>query len=261
MNLQSIGGRLFVGIGVVGVVCAVALMSRSGGAQSTTAPAAPVTAPSQQFLEFDMPGDTSGVTAFIVGYFAPGERGPAFSFEVPRARVESRKPGSMRIPLIVGPLPAGQTYTIRLRTVAGGRQSAWSAPSGSFTVPSNVTSEVGIPVPSAGRSAAARPRAARTALSELEKDPALVKRLSAEFPDLDLTKAAAGYRSVRDLAADLFAAGNLNVPFADLKKLTADAGNRNLERAIASLKPRANARAEARRARGQARTLLRGLGK
>lgn len=261
MNLLSPGVRRLACCGVAAVAAggAFLLMSGDGGAQSTTAPSGP-TQPAPRFLEFDMPGEASAITAFIVGYFVPGEKVPAFAFEVPRSGVEPTTPGSVRIPVIVGSLPAGQTYIIRLRTVAGGRQSAWSAPSGSFTVPPNAGSSLGKPVAATadrpGDERARRERPARSAVSALERDPELKKRLAKEFPDVDLVKAATGFRTVPDLATALFAASNLKVPFAEIKKLTAEAGNRNFQKAIAKLKPGADARAEARRARNQARQTL-----
>lgn len=265
MKKQSFSVPRLIGsfaITAAAVAYAVLLMTGADGAQSASSPPATVqSGETPKFLEFDIPGDTSAVTAFIVGYFAPGEKVPAFSFEVPRSRVESPKPGSMRVPLIVGPLPAGQTYTIRLRTVAGGSQSSWSGPSGSFTVPANPVSPVGNPIPAPadtpGAERALRPeRTRKTAAAELEQDPELKKRLVKEFPGIDLVSAATGFRTVPDLATALFAAGNLKIPFAEIKKLTAEAGNRDVRKAIAKLKPGVDARAEARRARAQARAVI-----
>jgi hypothetical protein len=244
------------GIGA-GVACAALLYSGQGRAQSATATSAAQPSAPPRHLAFDLEGDTSAITAFIVGYFSSGEKTPAFSFEVPRARVESITPRTMRIPLIVGSLPEGQTYEIRLRTVVREQQSAWSTPSGSFTVPPNATSSVGIPLNPRGRSV----RPARSAVQDLESAPALSNRLSSKFPEVEVMKAATGFRSVQDLAAALFAASNLRIPFAEIKKLTADKGNRNLQRAIETLKPRANGTVEARRARNQARRFLSSSGK
>jgi hypothetical protein len=205
-----------------------------------------------KWLEFDLPDDPS-ITGVIVGYFASGERVPAFSFEVPRSRIEKSAGGSMRIPLVVGTLPAGQTYTIRLRTIAGARRSPWSEPSGTFVVPTEAVNPIGVPIAANDRPG----RPPRSAVTALEQDPESAKRLSAKFPNVDLSEAAKGYRTLLDLAADLFAADSLKVPFGDIKKLTAGAGNRNLQQAIATLKPKANAKAEVRRARDEARRLLR----
>ena len=48
-------------------------------------------------------------------------------------------------------------------------------------------------------------------------------------------------------------ASNLDVPFPELKKLTADAGNRDFAKAIATLKPGVNAKAEEQKAIKQSR--------
>jgi hypothetical protein len=63
-------------------------------------------------------------------------------------------------------------------------------------------------------------------------------------------EACTGFKSVKDCAASLHASQNLNIPFADLKsKVT---GGQGLGAAIHSLKPDANARAEVKKAEGQA---------
>ncbi|HEY8052273.1 MAG TPA: hypothetical protein VIE42_05655 [Steroidobacteraceae bacterium] len=64
-------------------------------------------------------------------------------------------------------------------------------------------------------------------------------------------EACTGFKSVKDCAASLHASQNLNIPFGDLKaKVT---GGQGLGAAIHELKPDANARAEVKRAEGQAR--------
>jgi hypothetical protein len=64
-------------------------------------------------------------------------------------------------------------------------------------------------------------------------------------------EACTGFKSVKDCAASLHASQNLNIPFADLKsKVTSGQG---LGAAIHALKPDANARAEVKKAEGQAR--------
>ena len=63
-------------------------------------------------------------------------------------------------------------------------------------------------------------------------------------------EACTGFNSVKDCAASLHASQNLNIPFGDLKaKVT---GGQGLGAAIHSLKPDANARAEVKKAQGQA---------
>jgi hypothetical protein len=63
-------------------------------------------------------------------------------------------------------------------------------------------------------------------------------------------EACTGFKSVKACATALHASQNLNIPFADLKgKVT---GGQRLGAAIHSLKPDADARAEVKRAEGQA---------
>lgn len=63
-------------------------------------------------------------------------------------------------------------------------------------------------------------------------------------------EACTGFKSVKDCAASLHASQNLSIPFADLKsKVT---GGQGLGAAIHELKPDANARAEVKKAEGQA---------
>jgi hypothetical protein len=63
-------------------------------------------------------------------------------------------------------------------------------------------------------------------------------------------EACTGFKSVKDCAASLHASQNLNIPFGDLKaKVT---GGQGLGAAIHALKPDANARAEMKKAQGQA---------
>lgn len=63
-------------------------------------------------------------------------------------------------------------------------------------------------------------------------------------------EACTGFKSVKDCAASLHASQNLSIPFADLKsKVT---GGQALGAAIHELKPDANARAEVKKAEGQA---------
>jgi hypothetical protein len=75
--------------------------------------------------------------------------------------------------------------------------------------------------------------------------------LAALVPEgMTTQEACAGFKSVKDCAAALHVSQNLNIPFADLKgKVT---GGQRLGAAIHTLKPEANARAEVKRAEGQA---------
>ena len=75
-------------------------------------------------------------------------------------------------------------------------------------------------------------------------------------PGMTTQEACTGFKSVKECAAALHASQNLNIPFADLKgKVT---GGQRLGAAIHTLKPEANARAEVKRAEGQAEGDLHG---
>jgi hypothetical protein len=235
-------------LAVLGLACALAAVSGIGGAQ------APETG---RWVEFEVTNGPSTITGFVVGYFVPGKSEPAFEFRVPRARAQLSRPGIMRFSLIQGALPAGSTFVVRIQTVMGPKSSEWSAPSEPFTV-SAADAVAGANAPPAeppgGR--ARGPAAARSAAGDLDRDPALRARLSKLFPDQDLAKAAVGFRAVRDLVAALHVASNLKIKFEEIKRLTADAGNRNLQKAIARLRPDVDAKAEARRAQRQSREVL-----
>jgi hypothetical protein len=235
-------------LAVLGLACALAAVSGIGGAQAPE---------SGRWVEFEVADEPSTITGFIVGYFVPGKPEPAFVFRVPRARAQQSRPGAMKFPLILGALPAGETFAVRIQTLMGPKSSEWSAPSEPFTV-SAAEAVPGADAlkaePPGGR---ARGRAAaRSAAADLDRDPALRARLSKLFPDQDMAKAAVGFRTVRDLVAALHVASNLKIPFAEIKRLTADAGNRNLQKAIARLRPDVDARAEVRRAQRQSREVL-----
>ena len=63
-------------------------------------------------------------------------------------------------------------------------------------------------------------------------------------------EACTGFKNVKDCAASLHASQNLNIPFEDLKAKVMR--GQKLGAAIHALKPDANARAEVKRAEGQA---------
>jgi hypothetical protein len=251
MNTQpdrNRGGLTWLRMAALGVACALAAASGIGGAQ------APATG---RWVEFEVTNEPSAITGFAVGYFIPGKSDPAFVFRVPRARAQLSRPGVMRFSLIQGALPAGGTFLIRIQTLMGPRSSEWSAASEPFTV-SAAEAQAGAAIV-AEEPSPARARAegsGRAAATVLAKDPALRARLSRVFPDHDLAKAAVGFRTVRDLVAALHVASNLKIRFDELKRLTADAGNRDLQNAIAQLRPDVDARAEARRAQSQSRQTL-----
>jgi hypothetical protein len=257
LNAQFETPWRFVGWAVVGSLaffCLVVAMAGSGAAQSS---------PPGRWLEFDVAGGAN-ITGVVVGYFVPGQREPAFSFEVPRSKLESPRAGVLRVPLIVSKLPPGQSYEVRLRVLSRRQRSGWSESSGQFTVPDDggapASPIVATPVPASKRSpnqTAPRNAGGRSALNELKNNPELGAKLSKQFPGIDPTKAAEGFRTVRDLGVALFIASNLKVPFEDVKKLTADAGSRDFIKAIAKVKPDVDARAEEQRATRQSRQLMR----
>lgn len=75
-------------------------------------------------------------------------------------------------------------------------------------------------------------------------------------PGMTTQEACTGFKSVKECATALHASQNLNIPFADLKgKVTA---GQRLGAAIHTLKPEANARAEVKRAEGQAESDVHG---
>jgi hypothetical protein len=63
-------------------------------------------------------------------------------------------------------------------------------------------------------------------------------------------EACTGFKNVKDCAVSLHASQNLNIPFGDLKAKVMR--GQKLGAAIHELKPDANARAEVKRAEGQA---------
>jgi hypothetical protein len=136
-------------------------------------------------VEFEIADRLPTLSGFVIGYFVPGTEEPAFTFTVDRRSVQSPSEGVVRLPLIQGVLPAGQTFVVRLRTVAGRNQSEWSAPSAPFTV---TEAEARWTPPETTRTAEPRPgrerraRTGRSAAADLERDPALRERISALFP-------------------------------------------------------------------------------
>jgi hypothetical protein len=76
-------------------------------------------------------------------------------------------------------------------------------------------------------------------------------RLAALIPDgMSSQTVCDQFKSLQLCAATLHAAQNLNIPFTDLKRKVA--GGEGLSAAIHTLKPEADANAEARRAKNQA---------
>jgi hypothetical protein len=204
-----------------------------------------------RWLEFDLPDDATAITAFEVGYFRAGQSDPVYTFEVPRSQVQSTSERTVRVRLSLGDLSPGERFELRVRSIGGERRGSWSDPSGELVVPDPAPAR---PKP---EKRPRTPRAARTAQTELDADPALKHRLTAAFPGVELSKAAVGYQSVRDLAAALYAASNLKIPFKDVRRLTVDE-RWNLRKAIVTLRPQVDAKAESRKALSQSLQLVKG---
>jgi hypothetical protein len=256
------GGRIAL-VAVVLTAGATGVLAFVARTTQSQEPVAGAVAP-QKWLEFDVPAASSTFTGFLVGYFVPGEKTPAFAFEVTREQVQTSNARSVRIPLVIGQLKPGQTYEVRLRTIAGRLRSGWSVPSATFVAPEAVPAQQAIgkavATDDASRNSPSRgaepPR--RTASAELAANPDLVQRLKTAFPQIDPATTCAGFRSARDCGSALYAAANLKVAFEDIKRIMTEGRGRNLQRAISELKPDVNARAEARKAGDQGRKLTRG---
>jgi hypothetical protein len=251
-------GCLF--LGAVAILLANVAPSKTAGAQSATS------ATTRPQLEFNVsPEEEKGITGFVVGYFLPGQPTPVYTFPVDRSQIETPKPGVMRIPLIVGKLPPGQVYEVKLKTQSRRARSEWSAASGQFTVPADGGAPplrpAAAPAKRSNANASRTKASARSAVTELKNNPEMASALSKRFPDIELSEAATGFTTVRDLATALFVASNLKVPFADVKRLTAGAGNRDVKKAIAELKPDADARAEEQKALKASRQTIRPVNK
>ncbi len=205
-----------------------------------------------RWLEFDLPPDAGAITAFEVGYFRAGQSDPVYTFEVPRSQVQSTSEKTVRVRLSLGELTPGERFELRVRSIGGDRRGSWSEPSSELVVPDPATA-----VRSKPAKAPRLPRASRTAQSEIDADPELKARLTAAFPGVDLSKAAVGYTSVRDFAAALYASENLKIPFKDIRRLTVDQ-RWNLRKAIVTLRPKVDAKAESRRALSQSLELVKG---
>ena len=257
-DYQDSGARSRV-LGTRFLLCLVAVLSLQGGWVERAvgqSPASPNQSTPVRWLIFDLPAAAAAITGFEVGYFRINDPIPAQTFDVPRSQVETVGANRVRLGLTPPKLPADQRFIVRVRSIAGDRRGYWSEHAGILVGPEFTSAA---PPPRSTSNARVRrpPGAVRTAQSDLESDPALRARLAAAFPRVDLAKAAVGYRTVRDLATVLYAASNLGIPFDELRRLTADE-RWNLRKAIATLRPRVDARAEARKAQSQSLELVRG---
>jgi hypothetical protein len=246
-------------LGTKGLLCVLALSALQGGLVEGAvgqSPAFPNQSTPVRWLVFDLPAGAPAITGFEVGYFRINDPMPAQTFDVPRSEVQTAGANRMRLGLTPPKFPADQLFIVRVRSIAGDRRGYWSEHAGILVGP-----EFTPAAPPSRSTSNAKPRrppgAARTAQSELDADPALKARLTAAFPAVDFTKAAAGYKSVVNLGADLYAASNLKISFNDVRRLTVDQ-RWNLRKAISTLRPRVDARAESRKALSQSRELVRG---
>ncbi len=90
--------------------------------------------------------------------------------------------------------------------------------------------------------------------AKLARDPQLAAKLQALLPTgTDLNAAAQGFKNLRDFAAAVNAAHDLNIPFDQLKAKLTGPGHENLRKAIADLQPTANASAAAKQAEKEAK--------
>jgi hypothetical protein len=103
----------------------------------------------------------------------------------------------------------------------------------------------------AARAQQSMPQQAEQSTPQQEGPSSPGTHLAALVPaGMSTEEACTGFKSVKDCAASLHASQNLSIPFADLKsKVT---GGQGLGAAIHELKPDANARAEVKKAEGQA---------
>ena len=97
----------------------------------------------------------------------------------------------------------------------------------------------------------------RTAAEHLSANPKLSTELTELFPaGTIVSDMAAGFKSLGDFVAAAHVSHNLGIPFEDLKaRVTA---GKNLGEAIHELRPEANRKAEAKKAKKQAKITLKG---
>jgi hypothetical protein len=93
----------------------------------------------------------------------------------------------------------------------------------------------------------------RPPLDVLSEDPKLVTKLQKLLPQgTTPQQACSGFKKLGDCVAAMHAAQNLEVPFAEIKsKMTGDSAEK-LEKAIQDIKPKADAKAERKKAQKQA---------
>ncbi len=90
--------------------------------------------------------------------------------------------------------------------------------------------------------------------TELKFNNKLADKLKTLLPqDTDPHVASKGFAELKEFVATVRAAKNLNVPFGELKSKMADGSSKELQKAIHTLKPDADAKAEVKKATEQAK--------
>ncbi|HWR16429.1 MAG TPA: hypothetical protein VN577_16520 [Terriglobales bacterium] len=91
----------------------------------------------------------------------------------------------------------------------------------------------------------------------LSKDTKLSSNLEKLLPSgTTAQQACSGYRNLGQCVAAIHVSNNLGIPFADLKAKTTGSSSLELGKAIHELKPEADAKAEMKKAKSQAKTDL-----
>ena len=92
----------------------------------------------------------------------------------------------------------------------------------------------------------------------LSRNTKLASHLSSLLPaGTNLQQAAAGFKNLGQFVAAVHVSHNLGISFDDLKAKMTGSNSESLGKAIHDLKPEANSKAEAKRAKGQAEDTLR----
>lgn len=91
----------------------------------------------------------------------------------------------------------------------------------------------------------------------LSKSPKLSSNLEKLLPSgMSAQQACSGFKNLGQCVAAIHVSHNLNIPFADLKTKMTGNGAESLGKAIQQLKPEANAKSEAKKAKKQAKQEL-----
>lgn len=273
------GARRVTASGPLVALLTLLLLPAAAVAQT---PAAESTA-TRAWVAFEVPAGQRPV-GYVVGFFeSESHRSPIFSYRVEASDAAAEGSGSVRLPLRGWQAPIATPLVVRVRSVTESGQSAWSAPSGVIATAelARLEPRTAIEAPSGkaarqgeatkadadggkpkgtakGRNAAAKAEAFAAAVQErVRTETALRQALTVEFPGVDLDASVQGYQKLENFVGALYAAKTLEIPLASLKADTT--GRRTaLEAAVQRLKPSADAKKEARKARQAARRLIKG---